>query len=405
MKIIVFTYNIPRYDRSSGERRFVALLELLAEDHLVDLCVTRFYNEYLQDEYQEYIPGLIEKGINVLPIRKGIAAEVLQDRKYDAGFFEFYWIAEENIFLFWKYQPGAITIVDSVDVHFAREESQAKLGKISFEKVRDTRERELNIYRNADITLAVSQEDITLLTDKYHVKNVLFVPNIVPSVLRKPGLREPVALFIGSFLWPPNADAMEWFTSEIWPIVHKKNPEAKFRIVGSSPSKEILALADIDGVEVLGFVPDTAPYLETAAVSVAPLRYGGGMKGKVNEALSYGLPVVATSIGGQGFHAENGKEMIITDDPGQLAAEIAGLFADAEKQERIGLAGQLLNERLCSPRVVKELLGVVMNKADEIRKKGSGRSSATRIFFWKIRARARKIKEIINYYKSRLGKK
>jgi len=405
MKIIVFTYNIPRPDRSSGERRFVALLELLAEDHLVDLCVSRFYGDYLQDEHQRYIPKLVEKGINVLPIRKGIVEEVLQERKYDIGFFEFYWIAEENIFHFWKYQPGAITIVDSVDVHFAREETQAKLGIISEEKVKDTRNRELTIYRNADITLAVSQEDISLLTDKYHIKNVLFVPNIVPTVPRKPGNRKPVALFIGSFLWPPNANAMEWFTKDIWPKIHKQNPEARFHIVGNSPSEEVLALNNINGVEVLGFVPETAPYLENAAVSVAPLLFGGGMKGKVNEALSYGLPVVATTIGGQGFHAENGTEMIITDDPDQIVEEILSLFADPQKQERIGIAGQQLNARLCSPEVVKDLLKLMANKAEEIRSSGARPSTSYRIFSWKMRAKVRKLKEIIQYYKSRPGKK
>ena len=398
MKIIVFTYNIPRYDRSSGERRFVALLELLAENNLVDLCVSRFYVEYLQDDYQKYIPELIAKGINVLPIRKGIVTEVLQQRKYDIGFFEFYWIAEENIFHFWKFQPGAITVVDSVDVHFAREESQAKLGQISWEKVNDTRKRELGIYRNADITLAVSEEDISLLKDKYHIKNVLFVPNIVPSVPRKPGVREPVALFIGSFLWPPNADAMIWFTHEIWPKIYRQNSKAKFQIIGSSPSPEMLALSEIPGIEVLGFVPETTPYLKNAAVSVAPLRYGGGMKGKVNEALSHGLPVVATSIGSQGFHAENGKEMIITDDPDQFAVEIIGLFEDYQKQELIGMAGQQLNASLCSPEVVRDLLKKMIEQAEFIRASGSKRSTSVKIFLWRMRSKVKTAREIIRHY-------
>jgi len=370
----------------------------LAENHLVDLCVARFYEEYLQDEYQKYIPLLIGKGINVLPIRRGIAQEVLQQRKYDIGFFEFYWIAEENIFHFWKFQPGAITIVDSVDVHFAREESQAKLGQISWKKVNDTRKRELSIYRNADITLAVSEEDISLLRSKYHIRNVLFVPNIVPSVPRRPGLRDPVALFIGSFLWPPNADAMEWFTREIWPKIYKQNNKAKFQIIGSSPSPEMLALSEIPGIEVLGFVPETTPYLKNAAVSVAPLRYGGGMKGKVNEALSHGLPVVATSIGSQGFHAENGKEMIITDDPDQFAVEIIGLFEDYQKQELIGMAGQQLNASLCSPEVVRDLLKKMIEQAEFIRASGSKRSTSVKIFLWRMRSKVKTAREIIRHY-------
>jgi glycosyltransferase involved in cell wall biosynthesis len=383
---------------SSGERRFVALLEILAGSHEVEFCVARFSPDYLKEEYQKYIPKLEERGINVLPVKKGIVEETLRKKKYDIGFFEFYWIGEENLHLFWKYQPQAVCVVDSVDVHFAREETQAKLGQIPWKKVEETRKRELNVYCNADITLAVSREDVTLLSEKYKVNNVVFVPNIVPTVPRKPGRRDPIAVFIGSYLWHPNCDAMKWFTGEVWPLIHQGNKQARFQIIGSSPTEEILAMDKIPGVEVLGYVPETTSYLEKAAVSVAPLRYGGGMKGKVNEALAHGLPVVSTTIGAQGFHPDNEIEMIVADEAEEFALAVATLFEDHEKQLQIGLAGQELNARHCSPEMVKKFLEEMVILAGKIQKSGVKRSNARKLRTFKMRSWIQKIKDTLRHY-------
>ena len=145
-------------------------------------------------------------------------------------------------------------------------------------------------------------------------------------------------------------------------------PDAIFQIVGSDPDEEILKLDENTGIEVLGFVPETKPYLDNAAVSVAPLRYGGGMKGKVNDAMAHGLPVVATSFGAQGFNAFEGEEILIGDDPKIFAQKVVTLLKDKLLQEKIGLKGQMLNDSLCSVRVVEENILNMMNDAEEILK-------------------------------------
>jgi glycosyltransferase involved in cell wall biosynthesis len=93
------------------------------------------------------------------------------------------------------------------------------------------------------------------------------------------------------------------------------------------------------------------------------MRYGGGMKGKVNEALAHGVPVVTTSIGAQGFHPENGVEMIVEDDPESFAFALIDVFNNHEKQVEMGTAGQKLNESLCSPEVVESYLEVMIQDA------------------------------------------
>lgn len=362
-RIIVFTYSIPMPDKSSGERRFVGILETLAKKYEVDLCIARFGTWLLNKKFQSYIPSLEEKGIRVLPIAKNTVKESVKRKKYDIGFFEFYWIAEETMHVFLKYQPHAATIIDSVDVHFAREESQAKLGLIKKRKARNTKRRELMMYRFADISVVVSKEDFELLHDKEKVGVVHMGPNVVPTVERIEKKRDPIAIFIGSYLWPPNEDAVVWFVNEIWPFVISSLNEAKLLIIGSDPTERILALSDNKGVDVLGFVHETKPYLDEAAVSIAPMRYGGGMKGKVNEALAHGVPVVTTSIGAQGFHPENGVEMIVEDDPESFAFALIDVFNNHEKQVEMGTAGQKLNESLCSPEVVESYLEVMIQDA------------------------------------------
>ena len=366
MKIIAITYSIPRSDNSSGERRFVKILELLAEHNEVDLCVARFGKWLLTKQFEPYIQNLESLGVHVLPIHKDAVKEALAAKKYDAGFFEFYWIAEETIYDFRKYQPHAITIIDSVDLHYVREETQAKIGLIKEAKAKKTKKRELKIYREADITVAVSIDDLVTLKDKDNLGEVFIVPNIVDTVYRSDVYRDPVVIFIGAYLWPPNVDAVKWFMKEVWPIVRKLNDKAEFLIIGSDPPDEIKTFNDEPGVKALGYVPETKPYLEKAAVSVAPLRYGGGMKGKVNEALAHGVPVVATSIGAQGFQVEDGTQMFIKDDAEGFANAIISLLQDQNKQRTVGLAGQKFNETICSPDVVRVKISKVMAAAKKM---------------------------------------
>jgi GT2 family glycosyltransferase/glycosyltransferase involved in cell wall biosynthesis len=355
-KLLVVSYDIPKPDKSSGELRFVGILDILLQFWDIDFCIaeTRYeVNWTITDEMTPYFDNLKEMGINVLPFKEKTFNTAITNNKYAGVYFNLYWMAEKLILPFKEKQPTSYTIVDSVDVHFAREITQANLGEITMEQALNTKKEELAVYHQADAVVAVSKDDYSLLTNEEHVENVFIIPNVVPVYKRKTGKRKPIVIFIGSYTWPPNIDSVKWFSSEVWPIIIKHKPDARFLIIGSDPTEEVLALAEIEGIEVTGYVPETKPYLEMAAVSVAPLRYGGGMKGKVNEAMSYGLPVVATSIGAQGFSATNGKEMLIADGADEFAQCVVKLLLDDDLQQQIGLEGLKLNAAISSPESVK----------------------------------------------------
>ncbi|MEI8047715.1 MAG: glycosyltransferase [Bacteroidota bacterium] len=353
-KILVVSYNVPRPDRSSGELRFVSILELLTKYWQIDFCVAPSHIEWnTSDELIPYINKLSEIGIKVLPLKKDAFKKAIKKASYVGGYFNLFWIAEEVMPIFKLLQPNAITIVDSVDVHYAREETQAKLGQIEESKALQTKKREIGIYKQADITIAVSKDDYHLLSNIETVGNVSLIPNIVRVYPRNPGKRDPKVVFIGSYTWYPNPDAVIWFVESIWPIVLESKPNAKFLIIGSDPTDDIKRLGTIKGVKVIGYVPDTKPYFETAALSVAPMRVGGGMKGKVNEAMAHGIPVVATRIGAQGFEAEHGKQIMIADDVQGFADCVIKLLHDDLLQHEMGIAGQELNTAICSQSAVK----------------------------------------------------
>jgi glycosyltransferase involved in cell wall biosynthesis len=111
-----------------------------------------------------------------------------------------------------------------------------------------------------------------------------------------------------------------------------------------------------DQILIVGYMPDIAPLLESARVLIAPLRFGAGMKGKIGQALSYGLPVVTTTIGAEGFGLTHGREAMIADEPGAFANAIFQVYTDKKLWNKLSVGGHLYVQENLSPRVVQEKL-------------------------------------------------
>ena len=141
-------------------------------------------------------------------------------------------------------------------------------------------------------------------------------------------------VFVGDYRVPPNVDAVQYFCRDVLPLIHAKVPPAHFLLVGNAPTPDVEALAS-DRVTVTGYVPETAPFLQRSRVSVAPLRFGAGMKGKVGEAVAHGIPVVTTSVGFQGMEAKHGEDVLVADNPAEFADCVVRLFQDRALCERL----------------------------------------------------------------------
>ena len=186
---------------------------------------------------------------------------------------------------------------------------------------------------------------------------------ILPAPCDPARERPGTILFTGTFAHLPNRDAARWLATEIMPAVRSRHPRATLRIVGSAPSAEILGLAG-DGVEVIADAPDMRPHLEEAAVVVAPVRSGGGMRMKVLEAMARRKAVVTTSLGAEGFASlEPEPPFLVADDEERIAAAIAELLGDDDRRRRLGQSARDFAERHHSPAAWAARLEAVYEEA------------------------------------------
>jgi hypothetical protein len=157
---------------------------------------------------------------------------------------------------------------------------------------------------------------------------------------------------LGGFGHPPNADGLFWFVQAIWPAIRSAVPKTRLTVVGSHPTPEVEALTQLEGIDVIGYAADLQPYLDSASLMVAPLRYGAGLKIKVTEALASRLAVVTTTVGAQGLDAVSGKQLLIADEPEEFAQRVIELLGNPERTEQIGRAGHDYITSTCSSKAI-----------------------------------------------------
>jgi glycosyltransferase involved in cell wall biosynthesis len=149
-----------------------------------------------------------------------------------------------------------------------------------------------------------------------------------------------VVLSLAAPGWSPNAEGIAWFAREVFPLVRRAVPDSQLYICGAQPTPELRALAEGNpSIEVTGFV-NPRPYLEQAAVLIAPLRSSGGMRVMLPEALARGVPVVATSVACAGLDLTPGEHLLLADTPSAFADAVALLLRDPELGGRLASAAR-----------------------------------------------------------------
>lgn len=202
-------------------------------------------------------------------------------------------------------------------------------------------EREIPHY--FDQSWLISEADRRALTETGAAETIRVVPNGVDIDRYRPAQRGPVSpivAFVGAMGVFHNIDAAEYLVQTIMPLIREAIPGIQIHLIGDSPSTRVQLLADVPGVTVTGHVVDLNAALNRAAVFVAPLRFAAGVQNKVLEAMAAGLPVVTTSYVNNGITAENGRHLIVADDPGSIATAVIDLLNDADRREQFGRAGR-----------------------------------------------------------------
>ena len=185
-----------------------------------------------------------------------------------------------------------------------------------------------------------------------------------PLVLEVPGTSRTFherkdILFVGGFQHQPNVDAVKFFVAEVMPELRRECSGVKFLAAGSNAPEDIKALA-CDDVEILGFVDDLHALMDRVVLSVAPLRYGAGIKGKIGTSLAAGLPVVSTTIGVEGMNLKAGIDVLVADDVEEFVKAIKLLMQDEELWNNVSESGLATAESLWGNTASKKLLGDIL---------------------------------------------
>ena len=273
----------------------------------VDYQVER-YGERDVGRYRDKVERL---GIAVAPERGWQIRGLLRRVAYDVIFFEHYLLADTYLDEARARQPQARIVVDTVDVAYKRLLSKAvSTGRrADFIEARTVKRKELSIYAKSDLVIAISEADQAILLAEGKRLAVEVIPLIhrigaLSAKIRTGGCR---LMFVGNFGHVANSDAIIYFCHEVLPLIRGALPDVHLSIIGNFPPEAVSNLAGAN-VEVLGYVPEIVPFYESSDICVAPLTWGGGLKGKIAEAMFYGVPVVSTTIGIEGFRSHARRE-------------------------------------------------------------------------------------------------
>jgi len=372
LNILMVDKFLPLYDKATGARRIFSIVKILrkAGHHITFIAQ---YGEY-QDRYKDELEAL---GVQVYAtdpekleqVGKQVCAEridlqaILSERDYQLAWIAFYDVAEQYLPDIRRYSPRTKIIVDTVDIHFIRETREAELfqNESLRQAAQKTREQELAIYSQADMVIALTPTDEKIIKDLIPQVHSFIIPTI--HEIKKPFPPFPAReglLFIGNFNHSPNRDAVIYLCDEILPKIQAKIPDIKLYIVGPNPP-ETIKLRTSKNLIITDYVPEIETYIHTSRISLAPLRYGSGMKGKIAEALGLGLPVITSSTGSEGMGLIPDEHVLIADDAESFAQAVVRLYQSPELWKQLSEQGQHFISQNYSFAVVAQKLDILLD--------------------------------------------
>jgi hypothetical protein len=256
--------------------------------------------------------------------------------------------------------PNALVLYDTVDLHYLRRERELELTGISASSG-SIREKELRAVKGADAAITVSDFDRRKLLEEapntpvHVVSNIHEIHENTAGFLERSGI-----LFIGGFQHPPNADAVLWFLAEVFPALQQRIPGLCFHVIGSDPPKEIREQAS-ENIIIEGFLEDVQTQFESRRLSIAPLRYGSGVKGKINQSMAYALPCVATTPAVEGMGLDWGREILVADSAQEFAGAVAELYENEDLWHTISSNSAASIERSFSKTIAEESIRKILD--------------------------------------------
>ena len=282
--------------------------------------------------------------------------QLTQEQEFDIVQIEHSFLAPYRADLAGEFQGACVLSLHNIGVHQYRSmlDMSAGLERIPAAlKWLSLRGWEARAAREFDLSIVVSQQDRerleclggnrSLSAAERPAARISIIENGVDCVQLVPlpepwpedAATEPAdggeLVFVGTMGYLPNRDAMQAFCRDTLPLVRRQRPGCRLTIVGSGGHHYLSHLARPGQVEITGRVDDLTPFYQRAHVAIAPLRSGGGSRLKILEAMALGRPVVSSRLGCEGLVLEDGKDLLIADEPQVFARQILDLLTDRER--------------------------------------------------------------------------
>ena len=335
--LIIDSYT-PRPDRDAGSVRMFEMCRILRRLG----CHVTFVAENRAHE-GEYTRALQGAGVECLyhPYLPSIEEHLRAfGQRYQTVILSRVDVAREFNPLVQRYCPRAKRVFDTVDLHFLRESRRARVTEeVGVTQAERIKQQELAVARACDVTVVVSAAERDILAREAPDLPVELISLIVtPDPTEPPFADRCGILYVANFHHPPNGDALEDYLTSIHPAVRRRLPDVVLTVIGAHVPDRLRHLAD-ESVRFAGPVADLRPPFAAARLSIAPLRYGAGIKGKVMTSLAYGVPAVTTTIGVEGMALRGGEDILIADAPDAFADAVVALHSDENLWTRLARQG------------------------------------------------------------------
>ena len=364
-RVLILDACTPTPDQDSGSLRMLNLMQILLElGHEVSFMPENMAH------FENYTTALQRLGVKCIYAPKYHSP--LEYLKANGGYYQTvilsrYYVAEPIMPSIRNYCPQATIWFDTVDLHYVRETRMAELAgdQQATKAAAVTRTKELAVARGCDLTLVVSPYEQEVLAAEDPNLPVAVLSNIHEVYGTKNGFdQRRDIVFLGGYQHTPNVDGILWFVEAIWPTILAAIPDIQLHVVGSKAPSQVTDLGKQDNIQFHGFVEDIEPFMQKVRIAVAPLRFGAGVKGKVNMSMSHGQPVVGTKVAVEGMYTTHEMDVMMADEADDFAQAVIRLYQNPDLWQRISTGGLANVEQWFSFAAAKNTINNLINTAD-----------------------------------------
>jgi glycosyltransferase involved in cell wall biosynthesis len=364
--VLIIGYVWPEPDSSAAGRRMMQLISSFQDQG----WTVTFASAAAESEHRANLSELDINQVSI-EINSSDFDEFISQLKPSIVVFDRYITEEQFGWRVAQQCPEALRILDTEDLHFLRKARgkairQNRTLKDEDLLTEDTAKREIASVYRCDLSLIISEAEMDLLKNKFGIDDSLlhYLPFLLEPIDKETKRQWPSFekrrhfVSIGNFRHPPNMDAVKYLKKKIWPLIRKKLPRAEMHSYGSYPTQHAMSLHDPEqGFFIEGRAGDAQAVVHQAKVSLAPLRFGAGLKGKLVESMQCGTPSVTTSIGAEGIAGKLDWSGALAEDPEVFAREAVELYLDKSAWQKAQENGiKIINKRFQKKEFIPSLV-------------------------------------------------